>query len=92
MNGTARMVTDEALLTPLEAQGKVPRAGLLITVREAFLHCGKAMIRSKLWDPSRHVPKGTYPSIGRIIAEQTRKADPDEAERWTEEGYRDRLY
>lgn len=92
VNGTARVVTDQALLEPATVQGSLPRAGLLITVQEAFLHCGKALIRAKLWDASRHVPRGSFPSIGRVIAEQTGAVDPDEAERSTEEGYRTRLY
>jgi PPOX class probable FMN-dependent enzyme len=92
VNGRARVITDPLLLAPSQAQGKIPRTGLLVTVEEAFLHCGKALIRSHLWDPSRHVPRGTFPSIGRVIAEQTGAADPDEAEQATEAGYRDRLY
>ncbi len=92
VNGRARLITDPALLAPSHAQGKVPRTGLLVSVDEAFLHCGKALIRSHLWDASRHVPRGTFPSIGRVIAEQTGAADPDQAERATEEGYRNRLY
>jgi PPOX class probable FMN-dependent enzyme len=92
VNGRARLITDQVLLEPSQAQGKIPRTGLLVSVEEAFLHCGKALIRSSLWDGSRHVPRGTFPSIGRVIAEQTGAADPDQAERSTQEGYRDRLY
>jgi PPOX class probable FMN-dependent enzyme len=92
VNGAARVITDPVLLAASEAQGKIPRTGLLVSVEEAFLHCGKALIRSKLWDPTRHVPRGTLKSIGRVIAEQTGAVDPDQAERSTEEGYRTRLY
>src|SRR5271157_5176844 len=61
VNGTGRLVTDAALLTPLEAQGKVPATGLLVSITEVFFHCGKALIRSKLWDPSRHVARDSFP-------------------------------
>lgn len=92
VNGQARVVTDSALLAPAAAQGKAPRAGLLIAVEEAFFHCGKALIRSHLWDADRHVPRGSFPSIGRIIAEQTGSCGAEEADRAVQENYRTGLY
>ncbi|KTS33631.1 pyridoxamine 5'-phosphate oxidase [Methylobacterium indicum] len=92
VNGTARITTDVALLTPLAAQGKVPTTGLLVAVREAFFHCGKAVMRARLWDPAAQVPRGTVPSLGRILAEQTGALGVTEAERLMEESYRTRLY
>ncbi|MBE7198730.1 MAG: pyridoxamine 5'-phosphate oxidase family protein [Parafilimonas terrae] len=92
VNGTAAMTRDPALLEPLVAEGKVPAAGLVVRVREAFFHCGKAMIRSKLWDPARHVPRDTFPSLGRILAEQTATATVAEAEASIADAYRTRLY
>jgi PPOX class probable FMN-dependent enzyme len=92
VNGRARLTTDAALLTPAEAQGKVPRAGLLITVEQAFFHCAKALKRSRLWDASRHVERRSFPSLGKIIADQTEKCSAEDAEARIEDGYRNRLY
>ncbi|MBV9735944.1 MAG: pyridoxamine 5'-phosphate oxidase family protein [Acidisphaera sp.] len=92
VNGSGRIITDPALLAVSEVQGKIPSAGLLVSVREAFFHCAKALIRSRLWDPARHVPRASFPSLGRIIAEQTGACSAEDAERSTEEGYRTRLY
>ncbi|WP_342107572.1 pyridoxamine 5'-phosphate oxidase family protein [Methylobacterium sp. SI9] len=92
VNGTAALTRDPALLEPLVAEGKVPAAGLVVRVREAFFHCGKAMIRSKLWDPARHVPRDTFPSLGRILADQTAAATVVEAEASIADAYRTRLY
>jgi PPOX class probable FMN-dependent enzyme len=92
VNGTGRIVTDAALLTPLEAQGKVPVTGVLVSITEVFFHCGKALIRSKLWDPSRHVARDSLPSLGRIIAEQTAVMSAESAERYVATSYRERLY
>jgi len=92
VNGTGRIVTDAALLTPLEAQGKVPVTGLLVSISEVFFHCGKALIRSKLWDPSLHVARDSLPSLGRIIAEQTAVMSAESAERYVATSYRERLY
>ena len=92
VNGRATVVTEPTLLAPAEAQGKVPRTGLLIAVEEVFFHCAKALKRSRLWDPSRHVERATFPTLGRIIAEQTGDCDAGEAEHRIQEGYRTHLY
>ena len=91
VNGRARITTDPALLESCAVQGKVPRSGILITAEEVYFHCGKALIRSDLWNPEKHVPRGEWPSLGRIIAEQI-GTDPVEGERMTAESYRTRLY
>ena len=92
VNGTAAMTRDSALLEPLVAQGTVPVAGLVVRVREAFFHCGKAMIRASLWDPARHIERSTFPSLGRILADQTAAATIPDAEATIADAYRTRLY
>ncbi len=92
VNGDARITRDRALLEPLVAQGKVPTVGLLVEVREAFFHCGKALMRSKLWDASAQVERDRFPTLGRIIAAHTKTIDVAEAEKVMEEAYRTRLY
>lgn len=92
VNGTGRLVTEEAVLRPLEAQGKVPATGLLVSITEVFFHCGKALIRSKLWDPSRHIARYTFPSLGRIVADQTAVMSVEAAEQFVGTSYRETLY
>jgi uncharacterized protein len=92
VNGRASVTTDPELLEPLAVNGKVPRSGILVAAEEVYFHCGKALIRSDLWNPEKHIPRGSWPSLGRIIAEQVGGMDPDEAERQTAESYRTRLY
>ena len=92
VNGTAAMTQDADLLDSMSAQGKVPAAGLVVRVREAFFHCGKAMIRSGLWDPERHVGRSAFPSLGRILADQTAAATVPDAEAMIADAYRTRLY
>jgi PPOX class probable FMN-dependent enzyme len=92
VNGCARIATDRALLEPLAVNGKVPRSGILVAVEEVYFHCGKALIRSDLWNPEKRVRRSEFPSLGRILADQIGGLDPEEAERQTEQGYRDRLY
>lgn len=92
VNGTGRIVTDQALLEPMTVQGKAPTSGLEIDVREVFFHCGKAMIRSRLWQADAQVERKSFPSLGRIVADQIAGIDADAAEKNLEEAYRSRLY
>jgi PPOX class probable FMN-dependent enzyme len=51
VSGTAQVIRDPELLESLAAQGKVPALAIAVHVEEAFMHCAKCMIRSKLWQP-----------------------------------------
>ena len=93
VNGSARIVTDEDLLARCAVAGKRPRSALLVEVREAYLHCGKAMIRSRLWHDDHKVERSRLPSLGRIITEQIQDGSSvAEAEARTEYGYKHNLY
>ena len=92
VNGTAEITFDRDLLAPLAVRGKLPQSGLLVTVREAFLHCAKAFIRSRLWDPAAQVDRKSFPSLGQMIADHVEGTDPEEAEAHVQESYRKRLY
>ena len=80
VNGRAVISTAAGLRESMAERGKPPASVLVITVEELFFHCGKALIRSELWNPNRHVPAGTIPTIGRMVAEQLGGIDPDKAE------------
>lgn len=92
VNGRARMTTDPALLEPMAMQEKAPKLGLIVEVDEAYFHCGKALLRSKLWAQEAQVERSSFPTLGRIVAEQTKAVDAAEADANLEEAYRTRLY
>ena len=92
VNGRVRMTTETALLMPLAVEGQMPKAGLLVEIEEVYFHCGKALIRSDLWNPERHVARSDFPSLGRILADQINGTDGDTAERNIEDAYRTKLY
>ncbi|HEY1798272.1 MAG TPA: pyridoxamine 5'-phosphate oxidase family protein [Stellaceae bacterium] len=93
VNGRAQITIDPTLLGQAAVNGKLPRSGILVTVDEVYFHCGKALIRSDLWNPEKHVGRKDFPSLGVVIADQIgQKVEPKEAERMTEENYRTRLY
>ena len=68
VNGRATIVDDQELLAPSAVDGKVPRLGILVSIDEAYTQCSKALIRSDLWNPERHVDRSELPSSGEILA------------------------
>lgn len=67
VNGRAVITDDPELLAPSAVEGKVPKLGLVVSIEEAYTHCSKAMIRSDLWNPERHIDRGELPSSGAIL-------------------------
>jgi len=74
VNGRAVLVDDPELLGPSGVEGKVPQLGILVTVEEAYTQCSKALIRSDLWNPERHIERSELPSSGEILRSL---ADPE---------------
>jgi PPOX class probable FMN-dependent enzyme len=70
VNGRAHITTDPTRLASLVVQGKPPLSALVVAVESAWLHCGRALIRSRLWDASSHVEPNALPSLGQMLAEQ----------------------
>src|SRR3954447_5494924 len=77
VGGAGKLSAEPELLASMEEFGKLPRAALSITVREAYFHCGKALMRSKLWSPDIKVERAVLPSIGQIIYDQTALGEPE---------------
>lgn len=92
VNGRGTIVADPAVLEPMAVQGKAPTSALRIAVMEAFFHCGKALIRSRLWSAEAQIERRSFPSLGQIVADQIAGVDREAAERNLEEAYRTRLY
>jgi uncharacterized protein len=67
VNGRAALVDDEELLAPSAVEGKVPSLGILVRIEEAYTQCSKALIRSDLWNPGRHIDRSELPSSGAIM-------------------------
>ena len=74
VNGRARIVDDADLLEASTVEGKAPRLGILVKIDEAFAQCPKALVRSDLWNPEKHIDRSELPKSGEILAAT---ADPD---------------
>ena len=91
VNGTAEIVDDPELLAGSEVGGKVPRLGLLVSIEEAYTQCPKALIRSELWNPERHIDRSALPSSGAIFRSLNDPGfDAEEYDREREARYRRR--
>jgi len=71
ITGRAAISTDPALTQSFLVDGKAPRSVLIVSVDSVFFQCAKAIVRSKLWDASRHIERKTLPSVGTILADLT---------------------
>ena len=69
--GRAAISADPALASEFVMEGKAPRTVIVVTVETVFYQCAKAIVRSKLWDATRHVDRKTLPTAGAILAELT---------------------
>ncbi len=93
VNGVARISRDAKLLAGWEANGKRPTSALVVEVREAFLHCGKALIRSKLWHHDSRVNRAALPSYGQMLKDQIQiEETAEEIQKSVVDAYANRLY
>ncbi|WP_296350685.1 MSMEG_1061 family FMN-dependent PPOX-type flavoprotein [Reyranella sp.] len=92
--GTARLSVDPALLESMAVQGKVPKCAIVVSVRQAYLHCAKALLRSRLWTGDYVQPKGTFPSISRMVGDQVGLSEEEKKQREaaTERAYKEGLW
>ena len=94
--GTARLSVDPELLASMSVQGKAPKCAIVVSVRQAYFHCAKALIRSRLWTGEYAQPKGAMPSISRMVVDQLGLAMSEEdklkREAALEANYRDGLW
>ena len=77
VGGKGRLSATPELLASMVEFGKLPRAVLSISVHEAYFHCGKALMRSKLWSPEARVERAVFPSISQVIHDQTSLGEPE---------------
>lgn len=67
VNGTSEITTDAQLRESFAIDGKSPTTVIVVTAESVYTQCPKALIRSHLWDPSRHRQPSELPSVGEIL-------------------------
>lgn len=92
VNGLAEIRDDEDLRRRLAVGERLPKLVVRIEVQEAFLHCAKALIRSRLWDPETWIERSALPTMGEMLKDQLALPDPPEGQEHMIERYRANLY
>ncbi len=67
INGRAIITADPDLRESFAINGKPPTTVVVVTVERCYFQCPKALIRSRLWDPSQHISSSTLPSTGEML-------------------------
>lgn len=91
-SGRAHLSSDPTLLAAMAVNDKVPKLAIVITLDEVFFHCGKALRRAGLWDPSRQISRTSFPSYAEIIHKRRPKESLENIERFIAENYQNELY
>ncbi len=86
VNGRASISADRELLASFIVEGHAPRTVIVVHVDAAYFQCARAIVRSELWNPERHVKPGTLPTPGEILAALTEGSvgGPDYDRAWPE--------
>jgi hypothetical protein len=77
VSGKGKLSAEPDLLASMEEFGKLPCAVLSIDVHETYFHCGKALMRARLWSKEAQVERSVLPSVTEIIHDQTKLGEPD---------------
>lgn len=72
VNGDAVISRDPELLAQFEVQGKQPRTVMIVTVREAYIHCSRALVRANLWDSQTFAAGAAVPTFGEFLEAHTK--------------------
>lgn len=92
VNGSAEVRTDATLRERFCMDGRLPTTVLVISVHEAFLHCAKAFMWSRLWDENAKLERTALPTLGEMLKAQLSLPEEAEAQETMARRYRDSLY
>jgi predicted pyridoxine 5'-phosphate oxidase superfamily flavin-nucleotide-binding protein len=69
VNGSAYITDDPELMKMLEQDHVTPTLATVVDIEQVYLHCGRALLRSGLWDPEMQDLADEVPSAGTMWAE-----------------------
>lgn len=93
VNGSVEVSDDPALRERFATDGRgAPRTVLVVTVGEAYLHCAKALMRSRLWNPDSQVPRDSLPTLGEMLRDQIGSTEAPEPQEEMVARYSEILY
>ena len=70
VNGTAKLRDEARFIDVFDGERQRPKLVIEIEVREAYLHCAKALMRSRLWQAEAQIARSTLPTLNQMIHDQ----------------------
>lgn len=90
VNGRGYPTDEPDVLARMQAEGRDAELAIVVEVAECFFHCGRALVRSRLWDPASQALAEEVPSAAEAAADLM-GVDPDTLQGSLEAAYR-KLY
>ncbi|QTX20992.1 pyridoxamine 5'-phosphate oxidase family protein [Comamonas aquatica] len=91
INGTARLRDEPAWTGHFAGAHFTPKLVIEVQVREAYLHCAKALMRSRLWQAEAQVERSVLPSMNQMIHAQIGLDTPPESQAAMEQRYQQQI-
>ena len=88
VNGRARLSDDPETLRGFSNEKRTPKLVIEVKVEDVYLHCAKALMRSRLWSADGQVERAVLPTMGQMLNEQTGIQAPAETREQMVERYR----
>ena len=92
VNGTVEIRDDAQLRERFAIDGRLPTVVLVMRAEQVYLHCAKAFMRSRLWEPESWPASRPVPTLGEMIHDQISETDPAETQQAMLARYRESLY
>jgi len=80
VNGAARLADESEALAHFAGAARAPKLAIEVSVEEAYLHCAKSLMRSKLWAPASLRERSVLPTMGQMLKDQTESSSPAESQ------------
>ncbi|MDH0372379.1 pyridoxamine 5'-phosphate oxidase family protein [Comamonas aquatica] len=91
INGTARLRDEPAWTGHFAGAHFTPKLVIEVQVHEAYLHCAKALMRSRLWQAEAQVERSALPSMNQMIHAQIGLDTPPESQAAMEQRYQQQI-
>jgi len=88
VNGRARLQNEISLVEKFKNEKRVPKLVIEVKVEHVYLHCAKALMRSKLWGAENRVEREVLPTMGQMLNDQTGIHTPAESREQMLERYK----
>lgn len=92
LNGQAEIVIEDSVRERFHDQARLPRSVIRLKIEEAYLHCAKALMRSRLWDEEARNERSVLPTMGQMIKDQVNGTGTVEGQAEMEKRYAGELY